>query len=107
MGYAINAVRDIYDGKNSIAMIRPPGHHAGHYSTKSMFSPIVDLDGRDDHHSCVFCIYNNVMASVVYQLETRNDSNDLVIIIDWDVHCGNGTADIMDYLKKRKTRNLQ
>ncbi|XP_018645482.1 histone deacetylase,putative [Schistosoma mansoni] len=61
---------------NGMALIRPPGHHA--------------LKDR-----CMgFCFFNNVAigarhAQQVYGLER-------IAIIDWDVHHGNGTAEIFE-----------
>lgn len=55
--------------------IRPPGHHAKR--AKSMG----------------FCFYNNVAIAATYALEQYNLQR--VAIIDFDVHHGNGTEDIV------------
>ncbi|MEM3017689.1 MAG: histone deacetylase [Candidatus Bathyarchaeia archaeon] len=60
--------------KNSFALIRPPGHHAGR-----------DFGGG-------FCYFNNV-AVMVEHLRARYGMKRFMII-DWDVHHGNGTQDI-------------
>ncbi|MBS7622095.1 histone deacetylase [Candidatus Bathyarchaeota archaeon] len=60
--------------KNSFALIRPPGHHAGR-----------DFGGG-------FCYFNNI-ALMVEHLRTRYRMKRFMII-DWDVHHGNGTQNI-------------
>ncbi|KAG9086282.1 Histone deacetylase hda1 [Ceratobasidium sp. 370] len=57
--------------RNSFAIVRPPGHHAE----------------PDEHMG--FCFYNNVaVATRVIQNETKLQR---ILILDWDVHHGNGT----------------
>ncbi|KDQ21359.1 hypothetical protein BOTBODRAFT_25795 [Botryobasidium botryosum FD-172 SS1] len=57
--------------RNAFAIVRPPGHHAE----------------PEEHMG--FCFYNNVAVAVkVIQQETRIKR---VLILDWDVHHGNGT----------------
>jgi acetoin utilization deacetylase AcuC-like enzyme len=53
---------------------RPPGHHA--LSARAMG----------------FCLFNNVAVAAQHALDARG--LDRVMIFDWDVHHGNGTADI-------------
>ena len=74
-GGAINAVQAVMSGqvRNAYALLRPPGHHA--LSNRAMG----------------FCIFNNAVvaahyARTVYGLER-------IMIVDWDVHHGNGTQD--------------
>ncbi|KAL2865025.1 histone deacetylase hdaA [Aspergillus lucknowensis] len=58
--------------KNAIAVIRPPGHHAEHDKTMG------------------FCLFNNVsVAARVCQRELGNSCRK-ILILDWDVHHGNG-----------------
>ncbi|KAJ9665365.1 Histone deacetylase hda1 [Coniosporium apollinis] len=73
-GGAIEACRAVVAGhvKNSIAVIRPPGHHAEH-----------DKPGG-------FCFFNNVcIAAKVCQLDFPETCRK-ILILDWDVHHGNG-----------------
>ena len=58
---------DIFLG---VAVIRPPGHHA------------------EPEEACGFCIFNNVAVAAAYALE--NHSLKRILILDWDVHHGNG-----------------
>jgi acetoin utilization deacetylase AcuC-like enzyme len=61
------------DARNGFALARPPGHHA------------------TPNRSMGFCLINNV-AIVARLLQQRGKQR--VLIIDWDVHHGNGTQDI-------------
>lgn len=75
-GAAVDAVTRVAKGEDSTAfcLIRPPGHHAT--PTRSMG----------------FCLYNNVALAAKEAIE--NLELDRVLIVDWDVHHGNGTQDI-------------
>ncbi|MFN8008019.1 MAG: histone deacetylase, partial [Terriglobia bacterium] len=56
---------------NGFAFVRPPGHHA-------------------EPEQCMgFCLFNNVAVGAAYALEKHKLSK--VLIIDFDVHHGNGT----------------
>jgi histone deacetylase 6 len=57
--------------KNGFALVRPPGHHA----MKSDF--------------CGFCIFNNCVLAAKHALENLGCCR--VLIIDWDIHHGQGT----------------
>ncbi len=56
---------------NGFALVRPPGHHAEY------------------DQALGFCLFNNVAILARY-LKTRHGL-DKVLILDWDVHHGNGT----------------
>jgi len=58
---------------NAFALVRPPGHHA--ISDRAMG----------------FCIFNNVAIAAKFAL--NNLSFNRVLIVDFDVHHGNGTQD--------------
>ncbi|XP_005406673.2 PREDICTED: histone deacetylase 7 isoform X2 [Chinchilla lanigera] len=57
--------------KNGFAVVRPPGHHADHSTAMG------------------FCFFNSV-AIACRQLQQQGKASK-VLIVDWDVHHGNGT----------------
>ncbi len=59
------------DIDNGFALVRPPGHHAE----------------RDQ--SMGFCLFNNVAVAAHYAIEILGLER--VMIVDWDLHHGNGT----------------
>ncbi len=76
-GAAVRATELVLDGKveNAFCAVRPPGHHA----TRS--------------EAMGFCFFNNVAVAARYALDVRGLKR--VAIIDFDVHHGNGTEDII------------
>lgn len=75
-GLAVSAVDAVMTGqlRNAFCAVRPPGHHAT--ATRGMG----------------FCIFNNV--AVAARHAQRAHGTGRVLIVDWDVHHGNGTQDI-------------
>ena len=73
VGGAITAVDAVMQDrvKNVYALTRPPGHHAE-----------ADM-GRG------FCLFNNVAIAAKYAKEIYGLER--ILILDWDVHHGNGT----------------
>ena len=74
-GGLVNAVEAVLEGEvgNAFALVRPPGHHA--------------LTAR----GMGFCIFNNVAVVAHYALQ--EEGLERVLIVDFDVHHGNGTQD--------------
>lgn len=75
-GTGIIAVDQIFSQKirNAFALVRPPGHHA------------------TINQAMGFCLFNNIAIAARYA-QAKYKVNK-VLIIDWDVHHGNGTQDI-------------
>ncbi|XP_059186111.1 histone deacetylase 7-like [Centropristis striata] len=59
--------------KNGFAVVRPPGHHANHSSPLG------------------FCFFNSVAIAAKQLQHKLNVSK--ILIVDWDVHHGNGTQE--------------
>jgi acetoin utilization deacetylase AcuC-like enzyme len=76
-GAAIAATDDVIAGRadNAFCAVRPPGHHAT----------------RDE--SMGFCFFNNVAVAARHALDVHGLER--VAVIDFDVHHGNGTEDII------------
>jgi acetoin utilization deacetylase AcuC-like enzyme len=74
-GAAIQAARLCCEQGPAFALIRPPGHHAGR-----------DFNGG-------FCFFNNIAIAVTNLLAAGIVKN--ALIVDIDLHYGNGTHDIV------------
>jgi acetoin utilization deacetylase AcuC-like enzyme len=62
------------EAPNALCLVRPPGHHA---------TPT---------HSMGFCLFNNVALAADHARTAHGLTR--LLIVDWDVHHGNGTQDI-------------
>ncbi len=76
-GAALAATDAVIAGEleNAFCAVRPPGHHACH------------------DHAMGFCFFNNVAIAARYALERHGLKR--VAVVDFDVHHGNGTEDIL------------
>ena len=76
-GAAVAATGAVIDGtaRNAFCAVRPPGHHATRDAAMG------------------FCFLNNVAIAARYALDVRGLAR--VAIVDFDVHHGNGTEDII------------
>lgn len=75
-GAVVRGVDAVMKGEvdNAFALVRPPGHHATH------------------NRAMGFCLFNNVAVGAAHALNSHNLER--VLIVDYDVHHGNGTQDI-------------
>jgi acetoin utilization deacetylase AcuC-like enzyme len=75
-GTLMAAVDSVLTGvdTNALCLVRPPGHHA--------------LADR----AMGFCLFSNVAVAAEHALRTHDLER--VLIVDWDVHHGNGTQDL-------------
>jgi acetoin utilization deacetylase AcuC-like enzyme len=75
-GAACDAVRRVIGGEDrtALCLVRPPGHHAR------------------PHDAMGFCLFNNV--AVAARAALAEQQLDRVLIVDWDVHHGNGTQEM-------------
>jgi acetoin utilization deacetylase AcuC-like enzyme len=75
-GNAIAAVESVVRGEtqSAFALVRPPGHHAEPVRARG------------------FCLFNNVAVAAAHAQAKLGCER--ILIVDWDVHHGNGTQDI-------------
>ncbi len=77
-GSVAQLCRRVADGEldAGFAAVRPPGHHA------------------ERNRAMGFCIYNNIAVAAAFLLERQDIAR--VLVVDWDVHHGNGTQHIFE-----------
>jgi acetoin utilization deacetylase AcuC-like enzyme len=75
-GAAVRSVDLLLGGDAAVTFcgLRPPGHHA------------------EPDHAMGFCLFNNVAIGAAHAI--REHGIERVLVLDWDVHHGNGTNDI-------------
>ncbi|KAM9828612.1 histone deacetylase 6 isoform X2 [Syngnathus typhle] len=80
VGSCFNAVDHIMSGqvRSGVAIVRPPGHHA------------------ERETACGFCFFNTAALAARYAQKTCQHASARVLILDWDVHHGNGTQHMFE-----------
>lgn len=73
--------------RNGVAIVRPPGHHA------------------EEDKACGFCFFNTAALTARYAQSITSQSL-RVLILDWDVHHGNGTQHIFEEDDRLASINL-
>jgi acetoin utilization deacetylase AcuC-like enzyme len=75
-GGLMNAIDAVVSRKadNAFALVRPPGHHA------------------QEERAAGFCVFNNVAIGARHAMALHKMER--ILIVDWDLHHGNGTQDI-------------
>ena len=78
VGGLLNAVSNVASGShtNAFALVRPPGHHA------------------EINRAMGFCLFNNAALAAAYARKVLGMER--ILILDWDVHHGNGTQHIFE-----------
>ena len=76
VGGVMNAVDAVMTGqlRNAFCAVRPPGHHAR------------------PEQGMGFCLFNNIAIGARHA--QKKHGAEKVLIVDWDVHHGNGTQDV-------------
>jgi len=76
VGAAVDAVKQVVNGNatTALCLVRPPGHHA---------LPTGPMG---------FCLFGN--AAIAARTAVQQLGLNRVLIVDWDVHHGNGTQDV-------------
>ncbi len=72
-GAVVDCTKMVLAGEidNGFCLVRPPGHHA------------------ENDRAMGFCLFNNVAIAAQYAIQKLNLER--ILIVDWDLHHGNGT----------------
>lgn len=82
VGALMDGLRRLFSGEidNAFCLVRPPGHHA------------------EQENAMGFCLYNNVAVAARWAL--RELGLKRIMIVDWDLHHGNGTQESFHEMKE-------
>ncbi|WP_417915475.1 histone deacetylase [Candidatus Electronema sp. JM] len=82
VGALVDGIRRIFAGEidNAFCLVRPPGHHA------------------EQENAMGFCLYNNVAVAARWAM--RELGLKRIMIVDWDLHHGNGTQESFHDMKE-------
>ncbi|PWA62087.1 histone deacetylase 5 [Artemisia annua] len=77
-GSVVEAAEKVAKGElnSAFAIVRPPGHHAERSKPMGL------------------CLYNNVAIAASFLLDQKELGISKILIVDWDVHHGNGTQEM-------------
>ncbi|GKA87725.1 histone deacetylase 5 [Tanacetum coccineum] len=80
-GSVVEAAEKVAKGElnSAFAIVRPPGHHAEKSKPMGL------------------CLYNNVAIAASFLLDQKDLGINKILIVDWDVHHGNGTEKIHEH----------
>lgn len=95
-GAVCKAVDQVVNGDctNAFCVVRPPGHHAG------PVGKVVCANDPEGSHG--FCLFNNVAVGAAYaRSHYKSKGIHKIAILDFDVHHGNGTEEIVRQLVPR------
>jgi len=75
-GAVCHSVDQVINGEeaNALCLVRPPGHHAR------------------PQNALGFCLFNHIAVGAKHAMATHGVNR--ILIVDWDVHHGNGTQEI-------------
>lgn len=95
-GAIIEACNKIMTGqfRNAFCAIRPPGHHAG------VFGKTFKNNECDQEQTNGFCYINNIALGASYLKSVYRKEIQRIAIVDFDVHHGNGTQEIIQCMQQ-------
>jgi len=97
-GAVVEAVDAVLDGKaaNAFCVTRPAGHHAG---PRGAAKTMMEAGKEGESHG--FCLLSNAAIGAAYALAARGRDKGIqrVAIVDFDVHHGNGTEEVVRNLR--------
>ena len=101
-GAVVEAVDAVLDGKaaNAFCVTRPAGHHAG---PRGAAKTMMEAGKEGESHG--FCLLSNAAIGAAHALAARGRDKGVerVAIIDFDVHHGNGTEEVVRNLRPSRS----